>query len=316
MLKIMIGLMGFTLLSFYVFANEVFFDNADDYRLLIAKDIRDDNTFTIFFINNSDRNFITWVLGMNRNMLFYHDLITEEPVRLGEFTRTIGRLHFNKGIFFWYCPQFISLKDGPAGKIVWELASDIPIDGENIELRSETFYAENKDALNKIVSGLPDISIIKLLDGNSMSFFLIEKVKENIKGSTLMLQFPEGHLLTVSVDISTFNRLSDDKSCRGTEIDILRVLNENGFSMAAFDFGLSKMTWKIITEDNQTISSDYWFISYKDEFTGQQWQKYYELTGISTIDSFRDHLYKGMPKKLLTAPVPLAEPRYVNSIEP
>ena len=160
--------------------------------------------------------------------------------------------------------------------------------------------------------------IIKLMDGNNLSFALLVANHTSKKivltdlygdGNQVKLKFPNGRIFTPSLKKDAKNIELKPGESKTFKIELDQLLKENkDFSMKDFEFGLTELVWEIKLDKEQTITRNFWLVKFNGELPEAHAGSGYKLDGPLNLQTFRD-------KKISALPAPHAYFRNKEDVE-
>ena len=176
----------------------------------------------------------------------------------------------------------------------------------------------NMDFLHKNQKNCVFAEIIKLMDGNNLSFALLVANHTSKKivltdlygdGNQVKLKFPNGRIFTPSLKKDAKNIELKPGESKTFKIELDQLLKENkDFSMKDFEFGLTELVWEIKLDKEQTITRNFWLVKFNGELPEAHAGSGYKLDGPLTLETFRD-------KKISALPAPHAYFRNKEDVE-
>lgn len=140
--------------------------------------------------------------------------------------------------------------------------------------------------------------IIKLMDGNNLSFALLVANHTSQKivffdlygdGNQVKLKFPNGRVFTHPLKNDAKSIELKPGESKTFKIELDQILNESkDFSMKDFEFGLTELLWEIKLDKEQTILRNFWLVKFNGELPIVIYDTGYKLDGPLTLETFRD----------------------------
>ena len=140
--------------------------------------------------------------------------------------------------------------------------------------------------------------IVKLMDGNNLSFALLVANHTSKKivltdlygdGNQVKLKFPNGRVFTPSLKKEAKSIELKPGESKTFKIELDQLLNESkDFSMKDFEFGLTELLWEIKLDKEQTILRNFWLVKFNGELPIVIYDTGYKLDGPLTLETFRD----------------------------
>lgn len=180
----------------------------------------------------------------------------------------------------------------------------------SIDSNMDYFHLKQKDGVFA--------EIIKLMDGNNLSFALLFANHTSKKivltdlygdGNQVKLKFPNGRIFTPSLKKDAKNIELKPGESKTFKIELDQLLKENkDFSMKDFEFGLTELVWEIKLDKEQTITRNFWLVKFNGGLPEAHAGSGYKLDGPLTLETFRD-------KKISALPAPHAYFRNKEDVE-
>ena len=157
----------------------------------------------------------------------------------------------------------------------------------------------NMDFFHKNQEDCVFAEIIKLMDGNNLSFALLVANHTSKKivltdlygdGNQVKLKFPNGRVFS-----SPFKKKAKSIELKPGEIKTFKIeldqlLKENkDFSMKDFEYGLTELVWEIKPDKEQTVAHNFWLVKFNGELPKADEGTGYKLDGPLTLETFRDN---------------------------
>ena len=173
----------------------------------------------------------------------------------------------------------------------------------------------NMDFFHKDQKDCVFAEIIKLMDGNNLSFALLVANHTSQKidffdlygdGNQVKLKFPNGRVFS-----SPFKKKAKSIELKPGEsktfkIDLEQLLKESkDFSMKDFEFGLTEFVWELKLDKGQAITRNFWLVKFNGELPNASEDSGYKLDGPLTLETFRD-------KKISALPAAKSSPRNIR----
>jgi hypothetical protein len=173
----------------------------------------------------------------------------------------------------------------------------------------------NMDFLHKNQKDCVFAEIIKLMDGNNLSFALLVANHTSKKivltdlygdGNQVKLKFPNGRVFS-----SPFKKKAKSIELKPGEIKTFKIeldqlLKESkDFSMKDFEFGLTELVWELKLDKEQAITRNFWLVKFNGELPKASEGSGYKLDGPLTLETFRD-------KKISALPAAKSSPRNIG----
>ena len=177
----------------------------------------------------------------------------------------------------------------------------------NIDSNMDFFHKNQKDGIFA--------EIIKLMDGNNLSFALLVANHTSKKivltdlygdGNQVKLKFPNGRVFS-----SPFKKKAKSIELKPGEsktfkIELDQLLKESkDFSMKDFEFGLTELVWELKLDKEQAITRNFWLVKFNGELPNASEGSGYKLDGPLTLETFRD-------KKISALPAAKSSPRNIR----
>ena len=141
--------------------------------------------------------------------------------------------------------------------------------------------------------------IIKLMDGNNLSFALLvanhtskKFVLTDLYGdrNQVRLKFPNGRIFTPPLKKDAKNMELNPGENKTFKIELDQLLKENkDFSMKDFEYGLTELVWEIKPDKEQTVAHNFWLVKFNGELPKADEGTGYTLDGPLTLETFRDN---------------------------
>ena len=173
----------------------------------------------------------------------------------------------------------------------------------------------NMDFLHKNQKDCVFAEIIKLMDGNNLSFALLVANHTSKKivltdlygdGNQVKLKFPNGRVFS-----SPFKKKAKSIELKPGEIKTFKIeldqlLKESkDFSMKDFEFGLTELVLELKLDKEQAITRNFWLVKFNGELPNASEGSGYKLDGPLTLETFRD-------KKISALPAAKSSPRNIR----
>lgn len=302
--------------------------SAEDARKIeqfIAKNI--DGTmsdFSLFYQNTSDSELRIDAFFTGRH---YVSLGTEKGVsRSRELTNPRIFYTISSGSFFInYNPHHYILQDSKIKNELQNEKNSIVLswhithqEKDPVPIYLSGAINSNMDFFHKNQKDCVFAEIIKLMDGNNLSFALLVANHTSKKivltdlygdGNQVKLKFPNGRIFTPSLKKDAKNIELKSGESKTFKIELDQLLKENkDFSMKDFEFGLTELVWEIKLDKEQTITRNFWLVKFNGELPEAHAGSGYKLDGPLNLETFRD-------KKISALPAPHAYFRNKEDVE-
>ena len=299
--------------------------SAEDARKIeqfIAKNI--DGTmsdFSLFYQNTSDSELRIDAFFTGRH---YVSLGTEKGVsRSRELTNPRIFYTISSGSFFInYNPHHYILQDSKIKNELQNEKNSIVLswhithqEKDPVPIYLSGAINSNMDFLHKNQKDCVFAEIIKLMDGNNLSFALLVANHTSKKivltdlygdGNQVKLKFPNGRVFS-----SPFKKKAKSIELKPGEIKTFKIeldqlLKESkDFSMKDFEFGLTELVWELKLDKEQAITRNFWLVKFNGELPNASEGSGYKLDGPLTLETFRD-------KKISALPAAKSSPRNIR----
>ena len=299
--------------------------SAEDARKIeqfIAKNI--DGTmsdFSLFYQNTSDSELRIDAFFTGRH---YVSLGTEKGVsRSRELTNPRIFYTISSGSFFInYNPHHYILQDSKIKNELQNEKNSIVLswhithqEKDPVPIYLSGAINSNMDFFHKNQKDCVFAEIIKLMDGNNLSFALLVANHTSKKivltdlygdGNQVKLKFPNGRVFS-----SPFKKKAKSIELKPGEsktfkIDLEQLLKESkDFSMKDFEFGLTEFVWELKLDKGQAITRNFWLVKFNGELPNASEGSGYKLDGPLTLETFRD-------KKISALPAAKSSPRNIR----
>jgi hypothetical protein len=176
-----------------------------------------------------------------------------------------------------------------------------------IDSNMDFFHKNQKDGIFA--------EIIKLMDGNNLSFALLFANHTSKKivltdlygdGNQVKLKFPNGRVFTPPLKKDAKNMELNPGESKTFKIELEQLLKESkDFSMKDFEFGLTELVWELKLDKEQAITRNFWLVKFNGELPNASEGSGYKLDGPLTLETFRD-------KKISALPAAKSSPRNIR----
>ena len=167
----------------------------------------------------------------------------------------------------------------------------------NIDSNMDFFHKNQKDGIFA--------EIIKLMDGNNLSFALLFANHTSKKivltdlygdGNQVKLKFPNGRVFTPPLKKDAKNMELNPGESKTFKIELEQLLKESkDFSMKDFEFGLTELVWEMKLDKEHAITRNFWLVKFNGELPEAHADSGYKLDGPLTLETFRDKKISALP---------------------
>ena len=289
--------------------------SAEDARKIeqfIAKNI--DGTisdFSLFYRNTTDSELRIDAFFTGRH---YVSLGTEKGVsRSRELTNPRIFYTISSGSFFInYNPHHYILQDSKIKNELQNEKNSIVLswhithqEKDPVPIYLSGAINSNMDFFHKNQKDCVFAEIIKLMDGNNLSFALLVANHTSKKivltdlygdGNQVKLKFPNGRVFS-----SPFKKKAKSIELKPGEsktfkIELDQLLKESkDFSMKDFEFGLTELVWDLKIANEKDITRNFWLVKFNGELPEAHADSGYKLDGPLTLETFRDKKISALP---------------------
>ena len=180
----------------------------------------------------------------------------------------------------------------------------------------------NMDFFHKNQKDCVFAEIIKLMDGNNLSFALLVANHTSKKivltdlngdGNQVKLKFPNGRVFS-----SPFKKKAKSIELKPGEIKTFKIeldqlLKESkDFSMKDFEFGLTEFVWELKLDKEKVFTRNFWLVKFNSALPTAYKATGYKLDGPLTMETFRDKKISALPNA--DVPIPPTRYRFQNNI--
>ena len=289
--------------------------SAEDARKIeqfIAKNI--DGTisdFSLFYRNTTDSELRIDAFFTGRH---YVSLGTEKGVsRSRELTNPRIFYTISSGSFFInYNPHHYILQDSKIKNELQNEKNSIVLswhithqEKEPVPIYLSGAINSNMDFFHKNQKDCVFAEIIKLMDGNNLSFALLVANHTSKKivltdlygdGNQVKLKFPNGRVFTPPLKKDAKNMELNPGESKTFKIELEQLLKESkDFSMKDFEFGLTEFVWELKLDKGQAITRNFWLVKFNGELPKASEGSGYKLDGPLTMETFRDKKISALP---------------------
>ena len=289
--------------------------SAEDARKIeqfIAKNI--DGTisdFSLFYRNTTDSELRIDAFFTGRH---YVSLGTEKGVsRSRELTNPRIFYTISSGSFFInYNPHHYILQDSKIKNELQNEKNSIVLswhithqEKDPVPIYLSGAINSNMDFFHKNQKDCVFAEIIKLMDGNNLSFALLVANHTSKKivltdlygdGNQVKLKFPNGRVFTPPLKKDAKNMELNPGESKTFKIELEQLLKESkDFSMKDFEFGLTEFVWELKLDKGQAISRNFWLVKFNGELPEAHADSGYKLDGPLTLETFRDKKISALP---------------------
>ena len=285
---------------------------AEDYKIeqIIAKNIEGkESDFSFFYMNNYGST-----IRLNAFLVNAHQLSFSTDKRtfdLGYYEdppcsySVVPGVHFiNYNIFSsLYKTKYLQKEKKPMF-LSWNMrykrdyySSQICL-AWSIDSPMDIFLSKNQDIICA--------EIIKLMDGNNLSFALLVANHTSKKivltdlygdGNQVKLKFPNGRIFTPLLKKDAKNMDLKPGESKTFKIELDQLLNESkDFSMKDFEFGLTELVWDLKIANEKDITRNFWLVKFNGELPEAHADSGYKLDGPLTLETFRDKKITALPE--------------------
>ena len=278
----------------------------------IVKNIDGTNSdFLFFYTNTTDLTFHVQAFHTNNHHLI---LSTEQndvdfgvfkfPAKVYAVSR--GSYFIDFDIFSWSGVTKKIQEQTPPMVLSWEIHNQ----DNNPWLYSIRIYLavlidSNMDFFHKNQKDGIFAEIIKLMDGNNLSFALLFANHTSKKivltdlygdGNQVKLKFPNGRVFTPPFKKDAKNMELNPGESKTFKIELDQLLKENkDFSMKDFEFGLTELVWEMKLDKEHAITRNFWLVKFNGELPEAHADSGYKLDGPLTLETFRDKKISALP---------------------
>ena len=181
-------------------------------------------------------------------------------------------------------------------RVHWNYLSQIYLSG-TINSNMDFFHKKQKDGVFA--------EIIKLMDGNNLSFALLVANHTSRKivltdfygdGNQVKLKFPNGRIFTPPLKKDAKNMELKPGESKTFKIELDQLLKGNkDFSMKDFEYGLTELVWEIKLDKEQVITRNFWLVKFNGELPEAHASSGYKLDGPLIMETFRDKKISALP---------------------
>ena len=180
----------------------------------------------------------------------------------------------------------------------------------------------NMDLFHKNQKDCVFAEIIKLIDGNNLSFALLVSNHTSQKivffdlygdGNQVKLKFPNGRLFSSPFKKNAKSIELKPGESKTFKIELEQLLKESkDFSMKDFEFGLTEFVWELKLDKEKVFTRNFWLVKFNSALPTAYKATGYKLDGPLTMETFRDKKISALPNA--DVPIPPTRYRFQNNI--
>ena len=280
---------------------------------IIAKNVDGQHSqFSFFFLNSTDSNYLVDAFQCGGNYLC---LTTKNRVYVFAYdTDPAVVIPIRQGNYFVNY-NFIS-----EASILSDVQNYPMIISWHIDLHNQNYHFLNRIDAEIYLAKTMDLNmdffhkkqedgvfaeIIKLMDGNNLSFALLVANHTSRKivltdfygdGNQVKLKFPNGRIFTPPLKKDAKNMELKPGESKTFKIELDQLLKGNkDFSMKDFEYGLTELVWEIKLDKEQVITRNFWLVKFNGELPEAHASSGYKLDGPLIMETFRDKKISALP---------------------